>query len=172
MINKAINVGNTIGKGMSVMNLIMAIILSLIFGGIGIFFVLQKEKYTKIVDGKVISANCSRQMNNDNNKKPMYKCRNIEYNYIIDEIEYGGKESLYETNKYYRIGDNINLQYNPENKNDSRIKQMKSKYVGYIFVVIALIIFLVAFIQYYFVSNVRGAGSAYTAYTAYNYLKN
>ena len=169
MINKAINVGNTIGKGMSILNLIGAIIVSLLFGGVGLTFLLMKDVYTKNVTGKVTSANCYRRFGN---KKTRYDCRNVSYNYVVDGTKYNGSEQVGETNTKYRKGDNIKLQYNPENIGDSRLKQIKGKYVGIFLISIAIIILLIAFSQYYFISRVRGAGSAYTAYTAYNYMTN
>ena len=172
MINKAINVGNTIGKGMATMNLIIAIIICLILGGIVLFLIFKKEVYTKNVSGTVIDATCKEfTENKKDNPIIKYNCSNIKYSYIIDETSYDGEDSILSSKKNYIKDDNIELQYNPNKQSQSRIKQPKLKIIGYILIIVSIVIFLISYAHYYFVSNVRGAGSVYTAYQAYNYLK-
>lgn len=177
MLSQVIQTGNIIGKGIAGVYLIVGIIFSLIFGAVGVFLILRKEIYSNNITAKVKEAKCDKftKYSDDvkkTNPKTMFNCSTIKYSYIVGDKTYDTDTILNDSMREYKENDQIDVQYNPNEPSQSRLKQPKSKFVGIIFIVVSLFLFLASYTRYYIISKVRGAGSIYTAKKAYNYFTN
>jgi len=79
----------------------------------------------------------------------------VEYN-VGGEI-YSNKFDEYKIKSKRTEGDRINIQYNPKNPYDARLKQLSNKLIGIIFIVIGIILLGLGYFSYY-MSKTTGGG--------------
>lgn len=179
-LSSAINIGNTVGKGIVTFRFFIALCISVVFFGIGYNLYKAKEKYTQTTSATITSSDCEPYTSTETTKnktttQTKYRCPNVEYEFSLHNKDKSTKytgSTYTDTTINYKEGNNISIQYDPNNPNDNRLTTMSSKTIGKVMMGIGIVIFLTSLITFLIVWNVRGAGSAYTAYSAYQAMTN
>lgn len=140
------------GRFMALIGLIIGCLIGVVMliGGIALFF--KKNKYTKIVSGKVTKAQC----NNINNS---ISCT-ITAEYTVNNKSYT-IENIMNGKRYYSPGDTIEIYYDPTDPGlSSTNKPFSFAIIGGILIGIALLIIGGVALNYYIATRFKFAAAA------------
>lgn len=173
--SKAVNIGNTIGKGIALFRFATATVVCLIVFGIGYHLYNKKQKYTGEKNAEIHEANCepytaTEQIDNSIKTFTKYRCDNVGYTFAVDNEEYKNSFNSDSTTNYIK-GQKIPIEYVPNNPSDNRKKQPSVKMIGKWMMIGSVIVFLLSLIFLIVILNVKGAGSMYTVQTAINAMR-
>lgn len=152
-----VNTGNKIGQTIAGFRLAIATVVSLSLVSSGTALIFRRNKFTKKVEGKVVSAECDAE-----------RC-DVEYEYAVGGEVYKGKSVTPPTMKGATA---VGVSYAPQQPSESTLKVMPTKTIGLALYGFALLAFCVGLLTYTITREVKGAGTAYAAMSAYRLFKN
>lgn len=155
---------NNYGRLCLYIEMFIYVFIGLIFLGIGIYFVNTKSKFTETTTGKIIEVyegdegkKCKKILTAKKNR--IIKSYNCTYNveFKVGEKTYTRTFTENKLKSRKNEGETVNLQYNPMNPSDVRLKQLGNKAIGAIFIVIGIIFLGLGLFSYY-MSKTTGGG--------------
>lgn len=121
---------------------------------IGLYLIIKKQT-TRVTTGKIVKADCNRIYMK---KGYRYECTlKIEYN--IDTIPYTSIINTSSATSYYQ-GQNIDVSYEIDNPTKIKIKQVSSKIIGLIVIIVALMIAGGSYLTKYITQHYEAAAAA------------
>jgi hypothetical protein len=123
-------------KKTSILLYILLIFMSMMCFFIGVFLLIENNKYNKKVTAKVLQSNCEKDIRTSS----QYKCELV-IEYFVEKLN-SNKQVVVSSDVRYSAGDTITIHYNEDDPSNIKL-QKKTNFVPYITLMFGIIILLV-----------------------------
>lgn len=128
---------------------IVSSVIGFIFIFISLILIRKPNIRTESVLAIITDADCERVSRDD---RYVWDCYSIDVEYTVNNIIYKGYLKR-ESSREYKIGESINIWYNPSNPEDDISFNKDSRKAGIIMLSVASIVISLSWLWYYFVSR-------------------
>ncbi len=166
MADKLIKGVSIFGKYYVAVTSIIVIIIALILGVAAIFMIMSNTSVIKTT-ASIIQKNCT--PSTTQSSESMYNC-DLTVSYTVNGVIY---TSNIKTNSLinYKIGENIEVEYNSDNPKNIELKITNDKTIGAILLGLSIIAIIVASIRWYIVKKYELASTVSGFSGIYNIMK-
>ena len=149
--NEFIDAAADIGKGMATLKLIVGELIAVVLAAIGGYLLFHPETTTQNTVGTVKAAKTNPPAPNSTAASytidTVYTCNNVMFT------------NSFITNSPYAQGSSVDLQYNPSNCMDVRLKQTSNTTIGVGFIIVGLFLGIVSVAWWYAVTRNRNVAA-------------
>jgi hypothetical protein len=165
------NIGSEIYSGASEfgkLRAIIGVVLGTLFGVIfiigGIALIMQKVKLSGKVQGTIVKNNKTDALkcyeHTDQQQNVMFKCVNVTIDYEVENKTYTLADQTIDGGNNYKIGDKIDIYYNPSNPEKGQLKSDNFHMIGWVGLIIGILLLIGAWFQLWVVRKYKFAAAA------------
>jgi hypothetical protein len=154
--DKLIDIASEYGKIRAIIGAVIGSIIALIILSVGIFMVAKKDPYDTDINGTITKSTCTQKQIKSKTSSSGIRSTTtyileciLEVSYVVNNTTYT-KTFVKTENNPQNVGSLIELQYISQNPNNVRLKEIKSKYLGFGSITSAVLLIVIVWMAVYF----------------------